>query len=65
MQLAPPLHGASRLVQGNVCLVGEKTDVLRSGNVEMRGSIYGHTYDYGHDTGTPPPLPPSLQMPAR
>ena len=46
-------HGASRLAQENVCLVGEKPDVLRPGIVGMR--VNDHTTTAMHKLSTPPP----------
>ena len=53
---------ASSLALGasNVCLAGEKPDVLRPGIVTMRGSVILIKTTAVHDTSTPPPVPNHL-----
>ena len=48
MRLAGTPHGAPRLVQANVSLVGETPDMLRPG-IRRDARVYGHTTTAMHE----------------
>ena len=59
---SPNISRRFALGAGNVCLVGEKSDVLRTSIGGLQGSIYGYTTTAMHDIGYPLPIPPSRPL---
>ena len=54
-------HGASPLVQSNVCLVGETRPAPSRHSRDA--TVYGHTTTVMHKLSTPPPFPPPHPAP--